>query len=63
MTGRPMTSPSPEAEILRQIEGLIRKLAEGEATPRDMQLLQDLQRVRVNLMRPKFADGPLRALA
>jgi hypothetical protein len=60
-----LKSTSPEADILRRIEILIRKLAKGEATPRDMQLLQDLQRARVNLMRPKFSDSdePIRALA
>lgn len=52
MTDKPATSP--EAEILRQIETLILKLATDQATPRDMQLLQDLQKVRVNLMRPKI---------
>lgn len=51
-------SVSPEAEILRQIEDLIRKFALGLATPTDMQLLQDLQRTRVDLMRPKvFSQG------
>jgi hypothetical protein len=45
-------SPSPEAEILRQIEDLIRKVATGSASQSDVQLLQDLQRRRVELMRP-----------
>ncbi|MDR6302511.1 hypothetical protein GGQ85_000182 [Nitrobacter vulgaris] len=71
MTEKPATSP--EAEIVRQIEILIRKLATDQATPRDMQLLQDLQKVRVNLMRPKIlalnekgashADDVIRAFA
>ena len=46
-------SPSPEAEIIRQIEDLIRKLATGDATEQDVQLLHDLQKKRVDLMRPK----------
>jgi hypothetical protein len=54
MTEKSPISPSPEAEILRQIEALIRKVATDQATARDMQLLQDLQKVRVNLMRPKI---------
>jgi hypothetical protein len=53
MVERTPTSSSPEAEILRQIEELIRKLAAGSASQNDMQMLQDLQRVRVDLMRPK----------
>jgi hypothetical protein len=47
-----MTS-SPEAEIIRQIEELIRKLASGKASDNDLQLLHELQRERVELMRPK----------
>lgn len=46
-------SSSPEAEILRQIEDLIRKLAGGHATSNDVQLLHELQRQRVEMMRPK----------
>ena len=49
-------SPSPEAEIISQIEALIRKLAAGRATESDMQLLHDLQKRRVDLMRPKFSQ-------
>jgi hypothetical protein len=45
---------SPEAEVIRQIEVLIRKLATGDADDSDKQLLQALQRRRVNLMRPKM---------
>jgi hypothetical protein len=45
---------SPEAEIARQIEDLLRKMAKGEATQSDIQLLQDLQRRRVDLMSPRF---------
>jgi hypothetical protein len=44
---------SPEAELVRQIEALIRKLAAGNATPNDIQLLQELQKRRVELMRPQ----------
>jgi len=44
---------SPEAELLRQIEDLIRKLAAGDATPNEMQLLQELQKRRVEMLRPK----------
>ena len=45
---------SPEAEIIRRIEVLIRKVASGEATDNDLQLLHDLQQQRVELMRPKM---------
>lgn len=44
---------SPEAELVRQIEDLIRKLAAGQATANDLQLLQELQKRRVEMMRPK----------
>lgn len=49
-------TPSPEADLGRQIEELIRKLASGEGTDRDrdLALLQDLQRKRVEMMRPKI---------
>jgi hypothetical protein len=47
-------SSSAEAELIRQIEALIQKLAMGKATPADIQLLQDLQKARVNLMWPKM---------
>ena len=47
-----MTSP-PEAEIIRQIEDLIRKLAVGDASDDDLQRLHELQRRHVDLMRPK----------
>jgi hypothetical protein len=46
-------TPSPEAELVRQIEELIRKLASGDADEGDLQLLQELQRKRVEMMRPK----------
>jgi hypothetical protein len=46
--------PSPEAEILRQIEDLIRKLAAGDASQNELQLLQDLQKRRVELMQPSI---------
>ncbi len=46
-------SSSTEAEIIRQIEALIHKLALGQATAADIQMLQDLQKTRVELMRPK----------
>jgi hypothetical protein len=49
-------SSSPEAEIISQIEALIRKLAAGRATESDVQLLHDLQKRRVELMRPKFSQ-------
>jgi hypothetical protein len=48
-----LTSTSPEADIIRQIEVLIRKMAVRQASSADVQLLHDLQRQRVNLMRPK----------
>lgn len=47
-------TPSPEAEIVRQIEELIRKLASGVADDNDLQLLHELQRRRVEMMRPKI---------
>jgi hypothetical protein len=47
-------SPSPEAEIINQIEALIRKLAAGNASESDIQLLHDLQKRRVEMMRPKL---------
>lgn len=43
----------PEAELVKRIEGLIRQIAEGRASPNDIQLLQELQMRRVDLMRPK----------
>jgi hypothetical protein len=44
---------SPEAELVRQIEALIRKLAASKATANDVQLLQELQKRRVEMMRPR----------
>ncbi|HWM48665.1 MAG TPA: hypothetical protein VNR11_17310 [Xanthobacteraceae bacterium] len=44
---------SAEAELVREIELLIRKLAAGRATPNDIQTLQELQKRRVELMRPR----------
>jgi hypothetical protein len=52
MTDNPITQMSVEAELIRQIEELIRKLAERQADQNDVQLLQDLQKRRVDLMRP-----------
>ncbi|MDE2096841.1 MAG: hypothetical protein KGL39_06300 [Patescibacteria group bacterium] len=49
---------SAEAELLRQIELLIAKLAAGEATPHEIQLLQELQKRRVDMMRPRVGDKP-----
>jgi hypothetical protein len=51
--GETQMSSSAEAEIIREIEVLIRKLAGGHATATDIQMLQDLQRARVDSMRPK----------
>ncbi len=56
--GRLAMSSSPEAEIIRQIEELIRKVAGGHATEHDLLLLQELQRTRVELMRPKVFRKP-----
>jgi hypothetical protein len=39
-----LTSTSPEADIIRQIEVLIRKMAVRQASSADVQLLHDLQR-------------------
>jgi hypothetical protein len=47
-------TPSPEAEIVRQIEDLIRKLASGSSDDNDLQRLHELQRRRVEMMRPKI---------
>ena len=44
---------SPEADVVRKIEALIRKLAAGKASPNDVQMLQELQKRRVEMMRPK----------
>lgn len=44
---------APEAEIVRKIEALIRKMAAGQATQNDVQMLQELQKRRVEMMRPK----------
>lgn len=51
-------TPSPGAEIIGQIKSLIRKLAAGSASERDIQLLHDLQKRRVELMRPKLYQNP-----
>lgn len=48
---------SPEAELVKQIEALIRKMAAGRASHSDEQLLQELQMKRIEMMRPK--RGPL----
>jgi hypothetical protein len=47
-----LPTAAAEAEIIREIEELIRKLAAGQASPQEIQLLQDLQKRRVELMRP-----------
>jgi hypothetical protein len=44
---------SPEADIIRQIEELIRKLAQGDASQHDLQMLHELQKRRVDMMRPR----------
>ena len=44
---------TPEAELVREIEKLIRKVAAGRASSNDLQLLQELQKRRVDLMRPR----------
>lgn len=46
-------TPSPEFELDKQIEELIRKLASGKASDNDLQLLHELQRQRIEMMRPK----------
>jgi hypothetical protein len=55
MTMAPQKSfpESPEAEIVRRIEELIRKLAAGDATPHDVQRLHELQKRRVEMMTPE----------
>lgn len=58
-------TPSPEAELVRQIEDLIRKLAgaEGKDPDRenDLARLQELQRKRVEMMRPKILKNRISA--
>ncbi len=54
-------TPSPEAEIIREIEELIRKLASGRASENDLQRLHDLQRRRVEMMRPKVLKSRIPA--
>ncbi|MDN3279497.1 hypothetical protein QWJ07_34890 [Frankia sp. RB7] len=44
---------SPEAELVKEIEALIRKMAAGRASVRDEQRLQELQMRRIEMMRPK----------
>lgn len=44
---------SPEAELVREIEALIRKVAERSATAHEEQRLQELQKRRMEMMRPK----------
>lgn len=56
MVERTAFPESPEAELVRQIEELIAKLAAGKATPNDVQRLQELQKRRVEMMRPKIWD-------
>ena len=63
MSNQSQISPSPESDILRQIEELIAKLAAGNVTPQEMQLLQDLQKARVDHLRPKHAFDPEDAFA
>lgn len=53
---------SPEALLLREIEGLIYRLVAGKASPADLQRLQELQKQRVEMMTPK-AKPRTRALA
>jgi hypothetical protein len=49
-------APSAEADILRQIDELIRKLAIGKASSNDVQRLQELQKTRTDMMRPALFD-------
>jgi hypothetical protein len=58
MIDRETIASAPEAEILRAMEELIRKLAAGRADSNDIQVLQDLQKRRVNLMRPRIVATP-----
>jgi hypothetical protein len=53
MAERVRITESPEAELIRQIENLIRALAHGKASPSDLQRLHELQKRRVEMMRPK----------
>jgi len=51
-----MSTSSPEAELLRELEELIRKLATGDASENDIQRLHDLQRRRIRFLRPKVSQ-------
>jgi hypothetical protein len=48
---------APEAELVKQIEALIRKMAAGHASQSDVQRLQELQKQRVEMMRPRRRSG------
>lgn len=50
----PQFADAPEAELVKQIEVLIRKMAAGQASQNDVLLLQELQNRRVEMMRPKI---------
>ena len=60
MAEKETIAAAAEAEIIREIEELIRKLAAGQASPQEIQLLQDLQKRRVELMRPSVIAMPER---
>ena len=53
MAERLELTESPEAELLREIENLIRRLTTGKASSGDLQRLQELQKLRVQMMRPR----------
>lgn len=53
MLAREIMWSSPEEEIGREIESLIRKLANGTADDGDRSRLHDLQKQRVELMKPR----------
>lgn len=57
-----MRMSSPEAEIRQRLQQLIQKVADGDATDNDRQLLQDLQKLRVENMHPRVLKKK-RALA
>ena len=46
----------PESEIVLHDRILIRKLADGTASPSEIQMLHDLQKRRVEMMRPKTIE-------
>jgi hypothetical protein len=62
-TKKPTDLVSPEAEVIQQIEELIRRIATGEASPKDMELLYELQQRRIDMMQSKELHSGIRVSA